>query len=84
MSCHLHRELPPLPGFCRCGQRLPLGPWPHPDCPRCRGRGEPQSAIEDPPPWYAEDEGATWLGDVLFGLLVVGAILAVLFYLAAD
>ena len=30
-----------LPGFCRCGQRLPHGPWSWPVCPRCRAQAQP-------------------------------------------
>lgn len=26
---------PLVSGFCACGIRLPLGPWPHAKCPRC-------------------------------------------------
>jgi hypothetical protein len=77
MTCHLHRAPPPpLPGFCRCGQRLPIGGWSHPECPRCRGRRGPGRPPDDPSPWYRSPEQSTTLGEALLGMLM--AVLAVL------
>ena len=57
-----------LPGFCACGQRLPIGGWPHATCWRCAG-GIPAVALVE----QARNNANFWRGELAAGRLTFDA-----------